>query len=100
MPNGTAPPATVVVPQLATLISITGADRVTLSGLTVTHSLTTFLGEYTVPSGGDWSMHRGGAVFVTDASGLHVEGCHFTRTGGNAVMLSDRVRAARFEGAL
>jgi hypothetical protein len=69
MPNGTAatPPAAVVVPRLATLVSIDGADRVALSGLTVTHSLTTFLGAYEVPSGGDWSMHRGGAVFVTNA---------------------------------
>ena len=112
-PNGTAPPAKVVVPRLATLISIDGGppsadgkpraasaivSGVQLRGLTVTHSLTTFLGEYEVPSGGDWSMHRGGAVFATGVTGLQVESVHFTRLGGNAVMLSEYARDSSFTG--
>lgn len=105
MPNGTAPPpSTVIVPRLATLISITGdaqqqATGVTLRGLTFTHSLTTFLGEYEVPSGGDWSMHRGGAIFATGTAGLLVEGCHFDRLGGNGLMLSAKNRDATISGS-
>eukprot|EP01046_Picozoa_sp_COSAG06_P050400 COSAG06_NODE_7974_length_2314_cov_3.632957_1_plen_513_part_00 len=72
MPNGTAaPPSTVVVPRLKTLLEISGGapspdgtaarpasavvEGVQLKGFTLTHSLTTFLAEYEVPSGGDWS---------------------------------------------
>ena len=32
--------------------------------LTLTGSRVTFLEQYEVPSGGDWSVHRGGALFV------------------------------------
>lgn len=103
MPNATGPPpATVIVPQLETLLSIEGTSDPTghtgsvtgikLQGLTFTHSLTTFLGEYEVPSGGDWSMHRGGGVFATGSEGLRVEACHFDRLGGNALMISEYAR--------
>ena len=106
-----APPSTVVVPRLKTLIEINGgapsADStpraasaivagVKLQGFTLTHSLTTNLDEYEVPSGGDWSMHRGGAVFATGVSGLTVERVHFTQLGGNAVMLSEYARETTF----
>ena len=106
-----APPSTVVVPRLKTLIEINGgapsADStpraasaivagVKLQGFTLTHSLTTYLDEYEVPSGGDWSMHRGGAVFATGVSGLTVERVHFTQLGGNAVMLSEYARETTF----
>lgn len=99
-PNSTAPPpSAVTVPRLATLISLEGVQTdslsagavkdVLLQGFTLTHSLTTFMGEYEVPSGGDWSMHRGGAVFAQGVSGLTVDGCHFHRLGGNGLMLSE-----------
>ena len=103
-PNATGPPpTTVVVPRLATLLSIEGdqtldlaqglkegsVQNIKLQGVTFTHSLTTFLDEYEVPSGGDWSMHRGGSVFAQGVSGLVVEGCHFNRLGGNALTLSE-----------
>ena len=111
-PNSTAPPEKVVVPGLATLISIDGGSPskagkprptsavvsgIQMRGFTLTHSLTTFLEEYEVPSGGDWSMHRGGALFVTGASDLSIERVHFTRLGGNAVMLSEYVRDSTFQ---
>lgn len=41
-------------------------------------------------------MHRGGALFATGASELSIEGVHFTRLGGNAVMLSEYVRNTSF----
>ena len=69
-----------------------------MRGFTLTHSLTTFLEDYEVPSGGDWSMHRGGAVLATGVSALSIEGVHFTRLGGNAVMLSEYARDTSFHG--
>ena len=103
--NGTAPPTSVIVSKLATLIRVAGgaadspADGIQLAGFTLTHSATTFSKPYEVPSGGDWSMHRGGAVFATFARNLSVTNVHFTRLGGNAVTLSEWVRDASFVGS-
>ena len=43
---------------------------------------------YVVPSPGDWSVHRGGAVMIEGAEGTTIEQCEFVRLGGNAVALS------------
>ena len=102
--NGTAPPTTVVVANITTLIRVAGegpsapAANIQLQGFTLTHSATTFSQPYEVPSGGDWAMHRGGALFARYAENLTVSNVHFTRLGGNAVMLSEWVRHASFTG--
>ena len=43
---------------------------------------------YVVPSPGDWSVHRGGAIMIEGAEGTTIEQCEFVRLGGNAVALS------------
>ena len=53
------------------------AINVSLIGLTFTGTASTFLEQYEVPSGGDWSIHRGGAVFVQDAEGLQVRAIYY-----------------------
>jgi hypothetical protein len=90
---------TIVVPSLKTLIHVEGTQAapvrgITLRDITVTHSLTTYLDAYHVPSAGDWSIHRGAAVFVEGAENVTVEACKFTRLGGNAIMFADYVRDA------
>ena len=45
-----------------------------------------------VPSGGDWSIHRGAAFFVQDAARVNVSGCVFNQTGGNALIFSNDVQ--------
>ena len=44
------------------------------------------------PSGGDWALYRGGALFIENVEGVEVEGCHFRRLDGNAVFLSRYTR--------
>jgi hypothetical protein len=44
-----------------------------------------------VPSGGDWSLHRGAAVEVTDAEFVDVFNCTFSGIGGNALLWSNHV---------
>ena len=90
---------TIVIPSLKTLIKIEGTQAAPVKGITVqditfTHSLTTYLDVYHVPSAGDWSIHRGAAVFVEGAENVTVEACKFTRLGGNAIMFADYVRDA------
>lgn len=102
-PNGTAPfSGAVTVPALEALIRVQGvngsapggADYVTgvgFVGLTFTQTRATFLEQYEVPSGGDWSIHRGGALVVEDAEELLLANCTFSHVGGNAVLLSNHV---------
>ena len=72
-PNGTnLSVADVVVPVVDAVIVVNGsqsgpgayAKNVSFSGFTITQSRVTFLEQYEVPSGGDWSIHRGAALFV------------------------------------
>lgn len=59
--------------------------------LTFTESRVTFLEQYEVPSGGDWSVHRGGALLVQDAENVSVAGCVFDQVGGNGAIFSNHV---------
>ena len=45
--------------------------------------------KYEVPSGGDWSIHRGGAFFVENAENVSIFGCQFVQLGGNGLFVSN-----------
>ena len=101
-PNGSLPSEGIGT-VLDQLIRIQGGQLepvrdITITNLTFTHSATTFLESYEVPSGGDWSIHRGGAVFVEQADGFLLQNCLFDSPGGNGVFLSNYVRNAVIEG--
>lgn len=91
-----------VVPTLKTLVRVGGsvpyaeggasAVGVTLRGLGWRDSPYTYLDQWGVPSGGDWALHRGGALFVENAEDLTVEQCRFERLDGNALFLSGYTR--------
>ena len=88
-----------VAPRLKRLIEVMGensmdrtADGITLRGLTFAHTATTFMEPYEVPSPGDWSIHRGGTVFLENTQDVSIEGCSFLRTGGNAVVVSGHAK--------
>ena len=94
---------TLVAAQLAELIRITGTREapvrnVTLAGLTFAHTLTDFFLPFTVPSGGDWSFHDGGALRIAGTEGVSVLSCVFDAPGGNALMLSGHNRATAIKG--
>ena len=36
-----------------------------------------------VPSAGDWSIHRGGTVFIEGAENINVSGCFFDQSGAH-----------------
>jgi hypothetical protein len=90
--------ADVAVPVLDAVVVINGtaggpfATDIALLDVEVTHSRVTFLEQYEVPSGGDWSVHRGAAVVVQDAERVAIAGATFTATGGNAVLFSNHVK--------
>ncbi|CAF4888323.1 unnamed protein product [Rotaria sp. Silwood1] len=64
MPNDTMPNV-FVASQIPCIISVSGssiedpANNILIQGLTLTHTTNTYMRDYIVPSGGDWSVHRG-----------------------------------------
>ena len=91
-----------VVPRLATLLEVRGgatrgaakSKGVTIRGVGFRDTRYTYLDAWGIPSGGDWALHRGGALFVEDAENVTVEQCSFTLLDGNALFLSGYVRGA------
>ena len=50
---------------------------------------------YTVPSGGDYAVHRGAAVHLNGTANSTVDHCLFDAVGGSAVWLTDYNRGVR-----
>eukprot|EP01065_Artemidia_motanka_P001871 TRINITY_DN10870_c0_g4_i4.p1 TRINITY_DN10870_c0_g4~~TRINITY_DN10870_c0_g4_i4.p1 ORF type:complete len:838 (+),score=319.04 TRINITY_DN10870_c0_g4_i4:49-2562(+) len=104
-PNGTAKTpaalskADVVAPILDSLIRVQGAPGAPAKGITVegmefTETRATFLDQYEMPSGGDWTLHRNAALLVQDAENVTVSNCVFNQTGGNGVLFSNHVEGS------
>ena len=88
-----------VVPYLRTLIDVRGTQRqpvtgFALEGVGVTQTATTYFEDYEAVTSGDYSYHRGAAVFVEGAVAPRVHDCAFVRVDGNALFLSKYVRNA------
>ena len=101
-PNGTLPTEAVGT-NLEVILSIKGSQsfpvkNISINDITFAHSATTFLSDYEVPSGGDWTVHRGAAVVVEGAENVTISKCLFYSPGGNGLLLNNYVRGAVIEG--
>ena len=81
------------VPLLRCLVRISGTPEapvtgVTLAGITFTSAAASILTKRGVPTGGDWSIARVGALTVEGANGLVLQDLNFTRLDGNAISLN------------
>jgi len=74
-----------------TLINIQSSEEIKIMGLGFRDATATYMGEWSAPSGGDWSLHRGGAIFLEDSEEITIEQNLFQRLDGNAIFLSRRV---------
>jgi len=86
--------ALVEAPVIQRLIQFVGCQYnpvryVTLDGFRIAHTASTFLEQYWIPSGSDWSIHRGGTVFMEGARDITVKNCWFDAVGGNAVFMNN-----------
>ena len=93
MTNGSTP-TTVIASQVPCLISLHGTrevpvESVTISGVTFSHTSNNFLRAYEAPSGGDYSIHRGGAIFLQGTERATVINSSFTHLGGNGIVVSN-----------
>ena len=91
--------ATLAMPVIDSVLVVNGSQTgvgnyvtgVSFAGFTITQTRVTYLEIYEVPSGGDWSVHRGASFFVQDAENVTVAGCRFDQVGGNGIILSNHV---------
>ncbi len=94
MPNDTMPKV-FVGSQIPCLISVSGGgiedpvNNVLIQGLTLTQTSNTYMRDYMVPSGGDWSVHRGGTIYLTNTKNITITHNLFTQLGSNGVALID-----------
>jgi hypothetical protein len=94
MPNDTMPNV-FVASQVPCLISVSGSSiedpvhDVLIQGLTLTQTTNTYLRDYMVPSGGDWSVHLGGTIFLTNTKSITITHNLFTQLGSIGVAVID-----------
>eukprot|EP01043_Picozoa_sp_COSAG02_P014015 COSAG02_NODE_570_length_20203_cov_8.049990_5_plen_205_part_00 len=94
------PPTLVEAAMLQRLIEVLGKSsaqpvrHVTFRGVRFAHAATTQLKRYEVPSGGDWSIARTGAVFIENAEGIAIEDSYFDSVGAFASAFLGRFRFA------
>lgn len=99
-PNTTSgmPPDDLRFAMLETLISIEdGAHDVTIEDIGFRDSAPTFFGDWSAPSGGDWALHRGGAIFLENVKKIAIRNCVFRRLDGNAIFLSGLTRNVKIQ---
>jgi len=93
-----------VAPNLSQIIAVHGEGEnnpvrhLTFENLEFTETAVTYMEAYEVPSGGDWSIHRGGALFVESAVDIVIQQNLFQQTGGNAVFFSNFVVNSTVKG--
>ena len=85
-PNSTDDLQDLSLGMLTELIDLRNVSNIRIEDLSFRDQASTFMEEgWSAPSGGDWSLHRGGAIFIENASNITISGCHFFRLDGNAI---------------
>ena len=64
------------------------AMNISIRGLGFRDTAYTYLHPHEMPSGGDWSLQRSGALFMEGTVGTVVDACNFSRLDSNAIMIS------------
>jgi hypothetical protein len=73
------------------------AFNITIDNIGFRDMAPTYMGEWSAPSGGDWALHRGAAVFLEDVQEVTIRNCRFSRLDGNAIFLSRKTRNVTIE---
>jgi len=92
-PNSTDDLRDLTLGMLTELIDLRNATSIQIEGLSFRDQAATYMEEgWSAPSGGDWSLRRGGAIFIENSSNVTIRGCHFFRLDGTAIFLSRKTR--------
>jgi hypothetical protein len=92
-------------PQLAHLIELKGSGKnpvknITIEGLTLSHTLRTFMQNKEPLLRSDWTIYRGGAVLYDGAVNCSLKNCSLRNLGGNAVFFNRYNRNCEVSGCL
>ena len=97
--------AKVEIVRLRHLVEFVGTKEspvrsVSLRGITFTAAGRTFMENKESLLRSDWTIYRGGAVFLRGAEDCSIENCDFEQLGGNAVFISGYNRNLAVRGCL
>jgi hypothetical protein len=110
LPNGTAaaaaagPTAAVVGAALPTVLAVVGdsaaapAVDINVTGVRIAHAAPHYTGPYPTCGGGDFCAARAGAVVVTAAADVRVEGVEVDAPGGNGIAVLGWARRVAVRG--
>jgi len=76
----------------ATMTSATPVTDVVIQGINFEMTYPTHMDAFEVPSGGDWSITRQGAIFLESVERVNVTDCSFAHLGGNGIFVSGYAR--------
>lgn len=85
------------------LIDIVGSEDQPVSNVVIErvrfeHAARTLFEEYEPLLRSDWTIYRGGAVFIEGARNVTIKDCEFTNLGGNVIMVSKYNRGVEVSG--
>lgn len=85
------------------LVEIVGTEdnpvsNVSIDGMKFEHARRTFLETYEPLLRSDWTMYRGGAVFIEGSENISISNCEFTNLGGNVILVSKYNRGVKLKG--
>jgi Right handed beta helix region len=100
-PNSTDDLTDFTLGLMTELIDLRDATDVVMANIGFRDMAATYMEDgWSAPSGGDWALHRGGAIFIENSSNITIRGCHFFRLDGNAIFLSRKTRFVTIEDSM
>ncbi len=95
--------ATVEIVRLRHLVEFQGSRQspvrfITLKGFVFRHAARTFMDTKEPLLRSDWTIYRGGALFLTGTEDVHILDSEFDQLGGNAIFISNYNRRASVKG--
>ena len=83
--------------MIENIVELWNVSYVAITGVGFRDSAATFMSDWSAPSGGDWSLHRGGTVFLENTTDISIRSSIFRRLDSNAIFLSRRNRNVLIE---
>ena len=89
--------------RLRHLVEFRGDDKqpvrsISLKGLVFRHAARTFMDNKERMLRTDWTVYRGGAIFISGAEDCRIEDCSVSRVGGNAIFVNNYNRRIVIRG--
>ena len=104
LPGENIEDATFESPQLKSLVEFRGSTdnpvrNITLSGLELTGTVRTFMESYEPLLRSDWTVYRGGAIYLEGTENCSVDNSYFHNLGGNGIFFSGYNRGDEVTGS-